>query len=234
MNTHCPCCDWNGPTFQVARGADQRDLDCPACNSRSRHRLLHFYLQLETPLLSAPMRMLHFAPEKSLNLLLKTVPSLHRITTDRNRSDVRVRADIRQLPFHLGCFDLIMANHVMEHIPDDRAAHRELFRICAPNGIVLLTFPYYPSQSRTDEDPAVTDPSQRKSRWGRDDHYRSAGTDYSDRLRDVGFNVVTDSYAQSFSARDRRRYGLLENVTIFRCTKPCQISPSAVDTSTGR
>ncbi|MEM0961513.1 MAG: methyltransferase domain-containing protein [Bacteroidota bacterium] len=49
-------------------------------------------------------------------------------------------ADVRALPFADGSFDLAMAGHVLEHLPDPGAAVRELARVLRPGApIVLLT-----------------------------------------------------------------------------------------------
>lgn len=52
-----------------------------------------------------------------------------------------VRADALQLPFDDDTFDRIIASEVMEHIPDDEAAMRELHRVVKPGGIVAVTVP---------------------------------------------------------------------------------------------
>jgi len=52
-----------------------------------------------------------------------------------------VHADALHLPFEDGSFDRIIASEVMEHIPDDEAAMRELHRILKPGGVVAVTVP---------------------------------------------------------------------------------------------
>ena len=52
-----------------------------------------------------------------------------------------VQSDALSLPFEDGSFDRIIASEVMEHIPDDEAAMRELHRILKPGGIVAVTVP---------------------------------------------------------------------------------------------
>jgi len=55
---------------------------------------------------------------------------------------VRVAAaDVYELPFPDGAFDRIMFTEVLEHIPDDRRALRELHRVLAPGGVIALTTP---------------------------------------------------------------------------------------------
>lgn len=52
-----------------------------------------------------------------------------------------VRADALHLPFENDSFDRIIASEVMEHIPDDEIALRELHRILKPGGIAAVTVP---------------------------------------------------------------------------------------------
>jgi SAM-dependent methyltransferase len=58
--------------------------------------------------------------------------------------DVDVRlfmADIGNYPTEDDAFDVIFFNHVLEHIPDDAAALREVRRILKPGGLLILGVP---------------------------------------------------------------------------------------------
>jgi 2-polyprenyl-3-methyl-5-hydroxy-6-metoxy-1,4-benzoquinol methylase len=52
-----------------------------------------------------------------------------------------VEADLRQTPFASGSFDVVLCSHVLEHIHEDVAAMRELARIVAPGGLVIVAVP---------------------------------------------------------------------------------------------
>ncbi|MCD0448203.1 class I SAM-dependent methyltransferase [Actinocorallia sp. API 0066] len=52
-----------------------------------------------------------------------------------------VEGDALDLPFEDATFDKIIAAEVMEHIPDDMKAMRELFRVLKPGGQVAVTVP---------------------------------------------------------------------------------------------
>lgn len=52
-------------------------------------------------------------------------------------------APIEALPFSAGSFDLLLATDVVEHVPDDRVALRELRRVAAPDAHLLTTVPAY-------------------------------------------------------------------------------------------
>ncbi len=67
-----------------------------------------------------------------------------RLLRPRAPAAVPVQADAARLPFAAGSFDLICAFDVLEHLPDDHAALREILRCLAPGGTLLLTVPAHP------------------------------------------------------------------------------------------
>jgi len=85
--------------------------------------------------------MLHFAPEKQFEKRLKKVPGLDYITADLNSTNVAVKTDITNIQFPANSFDIIFCCHVLEHIPDDRKAMRELFRVLKPTGWAATMVP---------------------------------------------------------------------------------------------
>ncbi|HZV62097.1 MAG TPA: class I SAM-dependent methyltransferase [Methylophilaceae bacterium] len=50
-------------------------------------------------------------------------------------------ADILNYPVLDGAFDVVFFNHVIEHIPDDKAALATAYRILAPGGLLVLGTP---------------------------------------------------------------------------------------------
>ncbi len=54
-----------------------------------------------------------------------------------------VAAGLPFLPFADAHFDIVCAFDVIEHIEDDRAAARELWRVCRPGGLLVVTVPAY-------------------------------------------------------------------------------------------
>jgi SAM-dependent methyltransferase len=52
-----------------------------------------------------------------------------------------VRGDATRMPFPDGAFDRVIAAEVLEHIPDDRQALREIARVLRPGGQVAVTVP---------------------------------------------------------------------------------------------
>lgn len=54
-----------------------------------------------------------------------------------------VEGSVLEMPFAPASFDLVVCLDVIEHLQDDRAALRELRRVLAPGGALLVTVPAY-------------------------------------------------------------------------------------------
>jgi len=96
--------------------------------------LLWLYLQRKTSFFSAPLKVLHIAPEQAFYKRFRQQPNLEYITSDLYSPLADVKADICALPFEDEQFDVILCNHVLEHIPDDTQAMRELYRVLKKGG----------------------------------------------------------------------------------------------------
>lgn len=161
----------------------------PSTLSLERHRLLWLYLKDHTTFFSASHKVLHFAPEQAFYKRFRKLKNLEYTTTDLNSPLADVKADICNLPFEDNSFDFILCNHVLEHIPDDRKAMEELYRVLNSGGTAILQIPQDLNREKTFEDNSITDPSERAKIFGQYDHVRVYGRDYFDRLRSIGFEV---------------------------------------------
>ena len=79
---------------------------------------------------------------------LKDVSGLFAAMTDASEAPAgtswaTVNGDGTQLPFPDDTFDHIICSEVMEHIPDDAAAARELARVLKPGGMLAVTVPTF-------------------------------------------------------------------------------------------
>jgi ubiquinone/menaquinone biosynthesis C-methylase UbiE len=125
--------------------------------------------------------------------------------------------DLTSIPLPAEQFDIIYCSHVFEHIPDDRQAMRELYRVLRKGGWAILQVPVL--RDTTFEDPSVTSPAERLRLFGQEDHVRVYGKDYRDRLAAVGFHVTVDDFAATFPAAKRRYFGLMEGEAVHFCRK---------------
>lgn len=109
--------------------------------------------------------------------------------------------DVQALSFADASFDLITHTEVLEHVPDDRRAFAELYRVLRPGGLMLFTVPYHPDWPQTLErarlghdgsieylqPPAYHDDLLRGQ--GRVLAWRDYGADLADRLSAAGFDA---------------------------------------------
>lgn len=224
----CPLCGGRFRAFRSYGVVERRDAVCPACGSFERHRLLWLYLRDRTDLGQAPARLLHFAPEPCLEGALRKLPGVEYVNADLERPDVDLNLDITAMPFPEASFDAAICAHVLEHVPDDRAAMRELVRVLRPRGWAIVMAPVNQAAA-TDEDPDVTDPAERERRFAQRDHVRMYGADLEDRLAEAGFTVGVADYAAELGSEVAGRLSLCETPAdgsptfpslIYRCTRP--------------
>lgn len=187
---------------------------CPHCLSLERHRLLWLYLERETTLFKSLPHLLHIAPEVCLMRHLKphykSSPERYQ-TADLESPLADLHFDIQQIPLADESFDVVICNHLMEHVEDDLRAMRELHRILKRGGWGVLLSPVDLQRATTFEDDSITDPKERTRIFGQYDHRRLYGNDFSDRLRKAGFEVEDLDYAARLTPEERTRYALPED-----------------------
>lgn len=195
-------------------GTQRTNVLSPSTLSLERHRLLWLYLQNETDFFSAEKKVLHFAPEQAFYKRFRNLKHLDYTTTDLLSPLADVKADICNLPFEDNTYDIILCNHVLEHIPDDTKAMHELYRVLKPNGMAILQIPQDLNRKTTFEDDSITDKKERAEIFGQYDHVRIYGRDYFDKLRNIGFNVEEVDYTASLSKEEILKYCLAEGEII--------------------
>lgn len=209
-NVNCPACGESFDEFVAHRG--RPNARCPGCGSLERHRLLWLWLQ-EQDLFSRPRDVLHVSPEWAISRYFTRNRKARRshgyVSIDIRPGAADMVADLTDLPFADDAYDLVFCNHVLEHIPNDRKAMRELRRVLRPDGLAILQHPI--KREITVEDPAVTDPQERLQRFGQEDHVRIYGRDFSTRLEEAGFTVTVERYRDRLSKETKDRYGLGPN-----------------------
>ncbi len=181
---------------------------CPGTLSLERHRLLWLYLSRETDFLKKNLRVLHIAPEQVFYATFKALKNWDYTTTDLHSPLADVKADICALPFENEAYDLIFCNHVLEHIPDDQKAMKELYRILKKGGTLIAQVPLDENRETTFEDDSITDKKERTQIFGQYDHVRIYGLDYYERLNAIGFDAHGIAYLNSLSKEEIQRFGL--------------------------
>ena len=181
---------------------------CPGTLSLERHRLLWLFLERNTTFFNDKLKVLHFAPEQPFYKKFKSIKNWNYITCDLNSPLADIKADICKLPFKKFEFDLIICNHVLEHIDNDFMAMEEIYRVLKKNGIGILQVPIDESLSVTFEDKTIIDPKIKSELFGQYDHVRKYGKDFYDRLKSVGFKVKKIDVQKNLSEKEIKEYSL--------------------------
>ena len=213
----CPLCDGEFDAFEPT--ARREAAVCPGCGSRERHRALWLLFQERPEMLEDAASLLHFAPERFFQQHLERLPRLRYITADIDPSRGDLPLDLMDLKLPDSCFDAILCSHVLEHVPADRLAMRELHRVLRPGGWVVVMVPLDVWRTETYEDPSITDPQDRLREFRQEDHVRLYAPDIAGRLREAGFEVDEVPVAERMGADGARRYGLLPSDHVFVCRK---------------
>ncbi|MEC9065383.1 MAG: methyltransferase domain-containing protein [Bacteroidota bacterium] len=186
----------------------------PGTLSLERHRLLWLYLNRRTNLLNSKLKVLHIAPEQIFYKKFKNNMKWDYTTFDLKSPLADIKGDVTNLTFEDNTFDLIICNHVLEHIIDDRTAMKEIYRVLKKDGIGILQVPIDKSLEKTYEDNTLVSKRQRAKNFGQYDHVRKYGIDYKDRLENTGFSVNLIDYTNEFEDNLISKYGLIKGELI--------------------
>lgn len=186
---YCTLCARGFRRFLTVGDPPRPNAMCPGCASLERHRLLWHVLQerWRDGTLANGGRLLHVAPELVLADIFKRQFEQY-VSIDLDGTQAMHAMDITDLSFADGSFDAIVCNHVLEHVPNDRIAIAELFRVLKPGGWGSIQVPM--AGAVTQEDLSISDPVERRRLYGQEDHVRMYGSDYTNRLREAGFEVT--------------------------------------------
>lgn len=206
----------------VVGGGYRLNAMCPRCHSLDRERLIYLYLKNKTNLFYENLRVLHVAPEKNLQKVLMACPNIDYLSADLISPLAMVKMDITNIKYEDNLFDVVICNHVLEHIPNDQKAMLKLYRVLKPGGWAILQVPISLSLDKTCEDPTVTTPEEREKVFGQSDHVRIYAKDYKDRLEKVGFSVEVYSFTKKVGESATHKYALLKDENIYICSKPKQ------------
>ncbi len=223
-NVQCPCCNKSFVTFLPAGLKKRANAKCAHCHSLERHRITWLYLLQQTDFFKKPIKVLNIAPEAFYYKKFSTLPNVIYFPVDKYPEDFgyglnTIRMDVSELCFEDNTFDVIICNHVLEHVENDRQAIYEMHRVLKPGGYAILNSPVDKKRATTFEDPSITDPQERAKMFGQKDHVRVYGRDYINRLIGGGFKPEVVDYVKTFTAEQRFKYGIKAGDDIYLCRK---------------
>jgi glycosyltransferase involved in cell wall biosynthesis len=204
--SHCPVCDQDVEGWLAAPHAAHVDLKvmddigvigsrldkhvCPRCRCNDRDRHLWLYMQAAGLLDDlSETRILHIAPEAHLEPKLVQLGPRNYVGGDLiPQRPHHVAIDIEQMPFEDDCFDLVICNHVLEHVNFPERAVAEFARCLAPGGHVVAQTPYSPLLKRSMELTVAVPEAFATYYYGQNDHVRIVGLDLIETFHTAGFS----------------------------------------------
>lgn len=213
----CPVCEKGYKKFlPYGRIKPRENALCPNCLSLERHRLIWLYLKEKTDFFTKKLHILHIAPEACFIRRFEKIHGDQYITADIESPLAKVKMDAHDIPFEQNTFDLILCNHVLEHVRDDIKVMQEFNRVLKPGGVAIMQVPFFrPVPSETFEDLSVTDKREREKLFGQDDHVRKYGLDYPKRINSSGLVSFEDTFVNGLSDEVRKKYGLVKGEIIY-------------------
>ncbi len=203
---------------KIIGGGYRENVICPVCGSGDRERWQYYLIKHETDLLSESCRVLHIAPESSNYHMIHANPMCDYYTGDLQVGRAMHQVDLTNIQFCNAFFDYIIANHVFEHITDEKKMFDEIKRVMKLDGTLICSFPICMDED-TFEDPAYVSEDERLKYYGQKDHVRLYGKDYKQHIEKYGFSVEVKSPKDYFGEEEIEKYGFIRNDVILFCKK---------------
>lgn len=217
----CSCCDWSGLFFKpyVSRSYVTFNALCPSCGSHNRHRG-HMLYYKKMGLIKKTGDILYFGPEAGVLSYLNESSTLNIMTSNYedgvtvnkmlNESVSDFKFDIMDIDCEDNKWDFILCHRVIEHVPDDRKAIKELYRVLKPGGALFLSVPINLSLDATEDfdepNPLINE------------HFYDYGLDFKNRIYS-GFNIKEEFFSVFSTAAEWKKFSLSEDV-MYVCDKP--------------
>ena len=213
----------NGKTYSkllpYGRLISRKNALAPDSMSLERHRLMWLFMKEKTNFFTDNLKFLHIAPEYCFIKLFKKMKNLDYITGDLISPWADIKMDVHKIPFKENTFDVVICNHVLEHVEDSHKVMTEFFRVMKPGGWGIFQVPINTNSTETQEDKNITDPKEREKLYGQDDHLRLFGLDYGKKLAAAGFKVTESNFINELSPDLVERYALPKGEIIYFCEK---------------
>lgn len=206
---HCPCCGWTGLRFRSFAVVEylRRDVLCPRCGAFERHRALSsLYPAFFGRLPKRPSRTIHFAAEPCLTPTLAALCDRYETSAFDPAQSADLHLDLTALALPDGSCDALVMNHVLDCMPDDRPAIREMYRVLRPGGVVLAVVTF--EAGGTTRELLVASNSR----------YRVYGSEDLE-SHFTPFAVTVTDAAQGLSADVRRSIGIPRRVPVLVLAK---------------
>jgi predicted SAM-dependent methyltransferase len=185
---YCPFC--KRPTISP-QNIRKDIMMCAMCTSFERQRFLNYVYQDEIKNIGKQVDVLQFAPEKSIYDTVRNYDNVNYTCCDLMPdlypyADGILQEDGMALSFKDKQFDIIIHNHILEHMPNDIKFIKETMRILKDDGKIIVSIPFYKDELCND---SFTSDEDRIEHYGQADHLRRYGKDILDVLKVEGVNI---------------------------------------------
>jgi len=192
-------------------GSDIDHFYCPKCGSFDRERHLFVYLSAAPQLLQSLHggRILHFAAERYLSLLIANAQPLQYVKANIVSNDPEVEIiNIERISYPDDYFDIVIANHILEHVNDDRQAVNEVRRVLKTGGHAILQTPYCSTLPSSICEFTPSSLETRTILFGQFDHVRAYGSDVFSRIAESGLRFIGGKHDRFNISVDSRHLGI--------------------------
>lgn len=199
-------------------GSDPKNFSCPRCFSTDRERHLRLYFEengiFEQYVLGK--RVLYIAPEEQFKKLVYKAEPIELVEGDLYPKAGQVKVDLTNMNFDDNSFDLVICNHVLEHVVDVKLALSELRRVLKVGGSLVAQTPYSSVLRSTLEiQEAWGDPSFCEVSHGQSDHLRVFGANFKSLVCNEGFSDNCISHSDLNITDSPHELGIQEREDFF-------------------
>jgi|HubBroStandDraft_6_1064221.scaffolds.fasta_scaffold41958_4 SAM-dependent methyltransferase len=195
---------------------------CPHCSSTDRER--HLRLFIDRWNIMERVRggaVLHMSPEPGLGGYIESHGLRMYAKGDIAPSAEGVQQiDLQQIPYPDKTFDIVICNHMLEHVDNVQTALREMHRVLKQGGRAICQTPYASRLTKTFEEPLLQSPSDRFFFYGQEDHVRLFGSDIEQHFLAAGFVGRLVPHSEILPDVDPEQLGVNEREPFFDFVRP--------------
>lgn len=209
----CPVCDSPTrefiPFVELRYGVVRNRAACPTCGALERHRAYaRFYNHFIPANFKGPIDILHASPEESLGRVLTRYARRYDLSDYESPPSGHIQLDICNPWLPPESYDLIVLNHVLMCVPDDRLAVRALAKLLRPGGVILA------GEGVLRGEGTVSQPNA--GYGGRFNQY--GDLDVTERFAPLRTTLL--DVAEEFEPEERARFGIAEHETLLVIRAP--------------
>ena len=211
----------NPVTQFLSYGMPPRPGRCPHCGAKPRNRATYWYLrEVVRPKLGPGAEVLEVGSSRVAvrYLCAEACVGNARCTFIDLRalgfhSDIQsphrfMRMDVTGTEFSDESFDVILCNHVLPYVQDDRKALAEVFRCLKSDGLAMLDSSHDGERTQTVAEYRRDHPQLGDDYFAENGDQWVYGEDYFARLENAGFDVRVDRLFENCTEEFKQRHGL--------------------------